>query len=297
MIPAGSIPLDPVGTAPGVVVPGPGTTIVVLPGPPRELQGMWPAALATDPVASILSSAPSLRVASMKMFGVPESTIAKSLREIGEEIDIGRLEITTCLRRGAELEIDVSYEAEAEELREALFDGLRRRHDSFIYTETGESIDDLVATALAGRTLALAESCSAGLLAARITDRPGSSSYFAGGVVAYSDRAKAELLGVDPALIASQGAVSPEVAEAMADGALGRFAADLAVGVTGIAGPGGGSEDKPVGYVCICVKDADGGRLARDPKLPGGRGDVRDRSVAVSLHMLHRMLSGGDLPI
>lgn len=297
MIPAGSIPLDPVGTAPGVVVPGSETTIVVLPGPPRELQGMWPAALATEAVASIIASAPSLRIASMKMFGVPESTLAKSLREIGDEIDIGRLEITTCLRRGAELEIDVSYEDGQEQLREALFDGLRERHGGFIYTETGESIDELVATALAGRSLALAESCSAGLLAARITDRPGSSAYFAGGVVAYSDRAKSELLGVDPALIDSLGAVSPEVAEAMADGALERFGADIAVGVTGIAGPGGGSEEKPVGYVCICVKDHDGQVLARDPKLPGGRGDVRDRSVAVSLHMLRRLLLGGELPI
>ncbi len=297
MVPEGSEPLDPVGTAPGLVVPAKDAVVVVLPGPPRELQGMWPAAMASEPVASVLERTPSLEVASMKMFGVPESTLAKSLRDIGEQIDLDRLEITTCLRRGAELEIDVSYESSDGEKLRALFDGLRERHGSFIYTETGETIDELVAAALAGRTLAVAESCSAGLLAARIADRPGASAYFAGGVVAYSNQAKRELLGVEADLIDSRGAVSPEVAESMADGALRRFGADIAVGVTGVAGPAGGTEEKPVGYVCICVKDAAGKVIARDPKLPGGRGDVRDRSVAVSLHMLRRLLAGEDLPL
>lgn len=297
MIPAGALALDPVGTAPGVVVPAGDQVVIVLPGPPRELQGMWPAAIAAPAVASVLDRAPELRTAEMKMFGIPESTLAKSLREIGEREPIERLEITTCLRRGAELEIDVRYEASDEGLREALFDGLRERHGPFIYTERGETIDELVAGALGARTVALAESCTAGLLAARLADRPGASAYLAGGVVAYSDAAKSELLGVDPGLIAAHGAVSPEVAEAMADGALDRFGADVAVGVTGVAGPDGGTEAKPVGYVCICAKTADGGKLARDPKLPGGRGDVRDRSVSVSMHMLRRLLAGEDLPL
>jgi nicotinamide-nucleotide amidase len=149
-----------------------------------------------------------------------------------------------------------------------------------------------VAQLLAGRRAAVAESCSGGLLAARLTERPGSSAYFAGGVVAYADEAKADLLGVDPELIARHGAVSPEVAEAMADGALDRFHADTAVSVTGIAGPDGGTEAKPVGYVCWCVKTSDGRSMPRDIRLPGGRADVRDRSTTVAMHLLRRLLRG-----
>ena len=138
-----------------------------------------------------------------------------------------------------------------------------------------------MAKRLDGRTVAVAESCTAGLLAARLTERPGSSAYFKGGVVAYSNEAKVDLLGVDAELIESHGAVSPEVAEAMADGALERFGADVACSVTGIAGPDGGTEEKPVGYVCFCVKSAKGELLPRDIVLPGDRADIRDRSVVV----------------
>jgi nicotinamide-nucleotide amidase len=297
MVPRGALALEPVGTAPGLVVPAGDQLVVVLPGPPRELQGMWPSALEAPPVRELLARAPASASAAMKMFGIPESTLAKSLREIGGEIDISSLEITTCLRRGAELEIDVRYPAGEERALSGLFAGLRERHSAFIYSERDESIDELVAGLLANRRLATAESCTGGLLAARLTDRPGSSDYLAGGVVAYSNDAKSRLLGVDPGLIGRRGAVSPAVAEAMADGALERFGADVAVGVTGIAGPAGGTEEKPVGYVCICVKDGAGNVLARDPTLPGGRGDVRDRSVSVAMHMLRRLLLGEPLPL
>jgi nicotinamide-nucleotide amidase len=296
MVPAGSIPLDPAGTAPGLVVPAGDAVVVVLPGPPRELQAMWPAAVAAPPVAELLSGADDFSTASMKMFAVPESTLAKSLREIGADVDIDRLEITTCLRRGSELEIDVRYRAGEEDLLEGLFGGLRERHSSYIYTESGESIDEIVAGLLTGHRIAVGESCSGGKLAARLTDRPGSSEYFAGGVVAYSNEAKTQLLGVPADVIDAHGAVSAEVAEALADGALSRFDADVGVGITGVAGPGGGTEEKPVGYVCICVKSADGRVLARDPQLPGGRDDVRDRSVSVAMHMVRRLLIGEELP-
>jgi nicotinamide-nucleotide amidase len=297
MVPEGAVALNPVGTAPGLVVPAGETLIVVLPGPPRELQGMWPAALATAEVAALLERAPDTATGSMKMFGVPESTLAKSLREIGEELPIERLEITTCLRRGAELEIDVRHLDSDRGLLEGLFAGLRERHADFIYTERGETIDELVAAALSDHRIAVAESCSAGLLAARLTDRPGASAYFTGGVVAYSNEAKRDLLGVPADLIEAEGAVSPTVAEAMADGALERFGADVGVGITGVAGPEGGTEAKPVGYVCICAKTADGRTLARDPKLPGGRDDVRERSVSVAMHMLRWLLAGREPPI
>ena len=296
MVPEGSIALDPAGTAPGLVVPAGEAVVVVLPGPPRELQAMWPAAVAAAPVAALLERADDFATASMKMFAIPESTLAKSLREIGADVDLERMEITTCLRRGAELEIDVRYRAGDEGLLQGLFTGLRERHGSFIYTEAGEAIDDLVADLLAGHRIAVGESCSGGKLAARLTDRPGASEYFAGGVVAYSNEAKTELLGVPAELIEAHGAVSGEVAEALADGSIAHFGADLGVGITGVAGPGGGTEEKPVGYVCICVKSSDGRMLARDPQLPGSRDDVRDRSVSVALHMLRRHLLGEELP-
>jgi nicotinamide-nucleotide amidase len=296
MVPAGSVALDPAGTAPGLVVPAGDAVVVVLPGPPRELQAMWPAAVAAGPVASLLEDADDYGLASMKMFGIPESTLAKSLREIGAEHAIERLEITTCLRRGAELEIDVRYREGDAALRDELFAGLRDRHGPYIYTEAGESIDELVAGLLQGSRIGVGESCSGGKLAARLTDLPGSSGYFAGGVVAYSNEAKTSLLGVPGELIEARGAVSTEVAEALARGALDRFDAEIGVGITGVAGPGGGTEEKPVGYVCICVVHADGRIMARDPQLPGNRDDVRDRSVSVALHMIRRLLLDDDPP-
>ena len=131
-------------------------------------------------------------------------------------------------------------------------------------------------------------------MAARITGPPGASAYSAGGVVAYSNEAKVELLGVDAGLIERHGAVSPEVAEAMALGALERFGADVAVSITGIAGPGGGTEEKPVGYVCFNARLADGTVIARDPVIPGGRSDIRERSGLVAMHLLRILLSGDD---
>jgi len=291
MVPEGAVALDPVGTAPGLVVPAGERIVVVLPGPPRELQPMWAAAVETEPVRELLGRATALRGYTMRMFGVPESEIAKSLREMeagGLELDA--VEITTCLRRG-EIEIDVRYRDGAEEVAEGVREGLVERHREETFSLDGETIDAQVATLLLGHKLALAESCSGGLLAARITDLAGASEYFAGGVVSYSNEAKSELLGVDPDLIEAKGAVSPEVAEAMAIGALERFEADVAVSITGIAGPGGGSEEKPVGYVCFNARLADGTAIARDPVIPGGRPDIRERSALVGMHLL-RMLLG-----
>lgn len=295
MVPEGAIPLDPVGTAPGLVVPAGERVVIVLPGPPRELQPMWPAALETAPVRALVERATPLHGYTLRMFGVPESEIAKSLREMEEGgTAIGDVEITTCLRRG-EIEIDVRYRDQTASTADAVRAGLAERHPRHLFSLNGETIDTQVAALLAGRRLALAESCTGGLLAARITDVPGASSYLAGGAVVYSNEAKTTLLGVDPALIESKGAVSPEVAEAMAIGALERFDADVAVAVTGIAGPEGGSDEKPVGYVCLHARTADGSSIARDPVIPGGRADVRERSALVGMHLL-RILLGGDAP-
>jgi nicotinamide-nucleotide amidase len=294
MVPEGAVPLDPVGTAPGLVVPADGRVVIVLPGPPRELRPMWPAAVATPQVREVLERATPLRAYTMRMFGVPESEIAKSLREIeADGVDLSSVEVTTCLRRG-EIEIDIRYRDEALEVAEAVREGLARRHPRETFSLEGETIDAQVAALLRGHRLGLAESCSGGLLAARITDLAGASDYMAGGVVAYSNEAKARLLGVDRDLIEAKGAVSPEVAEAMALGALERFEADVAVSITGIAGPGGGSEEKPVGYVCFNARLADGASIARDPIIPGGRADVRERSALVGMHLLRALLGGGE---
>jgi nicotinamide-nucleotide amidase len=297
MVPEGSIALDPVGTAPGLVVPADGHVVVVLPGPPRELQPMWPTALATAPVRELLERATPLHGYTLRMFGVPESEIAKSLREIETEgVALPEVEVTTCLRRG-EIEIDVRYRDESAATAEAVQAGLAERHRKHLFSLDGETIDSQVAGLLAGHRLGLAESCSGGLLAARVTNLPGASAYFAGGVVPYSNEAKASLLGVDPGLIEEKGAVSAEVAEAMAQGALERFDADLAVAVTGIAGPDGGSEEKPVGYVCFNARRADGTAIARDPVIPGGRADIRERSALVGMHLLRILLGGEEPPL
>jgi nicotinamide-nucleotide amidase len=297
MVPEGAIALDPVGTAPGLVVPAEERVVIVLPGPPRELQPMWPTALETEPVRQVLARATPLRGYTLRMFGVPESEIAKSLREIESDgVDIDAVEITTCLRRG-EIEIDVRYRDEASEVADSVREGLAARHERHLFSRDGETIDSQVAKLLAGRRLGLAESCSGGLLAARITNIPGASAYMAGSVVAYSNEAKAELLGVDPALIEAKGAVSPEAAEAMAIGALERFGADVAVSITGVAGPDGGTEEKPVGYVCFNARLADGTSIARDPVIPGGRADIRERSALVGMHLLRILLGGAEAPL
>jgi nicotinamide-nucleotide amidase len=296
MVPRGAAAIDPAGTAPGLVVPTHGPTVIVLPGPPRELHEMWPQALETDEARAVLERADPYRNATVRMFGIPESELAQTLREIGSEIDLSPLEITTCLRR-AELEVEIRYRPGVEETSQRLVEGLVAHHGRFVFSLDGSSIDEQIADLCRGHRVGLAESCTAGLLAARMTETPGASDYVAGAVVAYSDRAKSELLGVPGEMLERHGAVSPQVAEAMADGALARFHADIAVGITGIAGPEGGTDEKPVGYVCICVKADDGSEIARDPVLPGNRAEIRDRSTTLALHLMRRLLRGEDFPL
>jgi len=290
LVPDGAYVIDPVGTAPGLVVPGK-PAVVVLPGPPRELQPMWRTAAASDPVRDAIAGHTEYRQEMVRMFGLPESGLADTLRDAEESIEAyGELEITTCLRRG-EIEMVTRFEPGAAPVYAELVELLRERHTRDIFSEDGSSIDDQVVQLLAGRRIATAESCTAGLLAARLTERPGSSAYVAGGVVAYANEAKVELLGVDPDLIERHGAVSEPVADAMAEGALRRFEADTAVAITGIAGPDGGTEEKPVGTVCWSVQLADGRGLTRIVRLPGDRADIRDRSTTVAMHLLRRVLS------
>ena len=295
VIPDGATILEPVGTAPGLVVPpasGEGPTVLVLPGPPRELQAMWQDALGKATLRAVLDRAGELEQRMLRLFGVPESEIALTLRSLEEDgVRMDRLEITTCLRRG-EIEIATVFPPEAEADYDALAAGIRERHGDTLFSEDGSTIDEQIASQLleGGRTIAVAESCTGGLMAGRLTDRAGSSAYVLGGVVVYSNEAKVAFADVPAELIERFGAVSPEVAAALADGARNRFGASLGVGITGIAGPGGGTEAKPVGMVCVSVADTRGEREDRTVQLPGDRAMVRERTTTVALHLLRRLL-------
>ena len=300
LVPAGATVLEPVGTAPGLIVPPPAVdagrptpTIVVLPGPPRELQPMWRAAIELEPFRTAIGGATVYHQHMLRLFGIPESEIANTMLQARDAgIDLDALEITTCLRRG-EVEVVTRYEPPQQTVYDAFAALVAEKHPRELFSADGTSVDQQVATLLrsSSRTIATAESCTGGLLAGRLTDLAGSSDYVLGGVVVYSDAAKVALAGVDAALIARVGAVSVEVAEALADGARAALGADVGVGITGIAGPGGGSDDKPVGTVCFSVV-AEGHRLTRRLTLPGGRFDVRDRSTTVAMHMIRRVLRG-----
>jgi nicotinamide-nucleotide amidase len=222
----------------------------------------------------------------LRFYGLPEPQIAATLRELDPPPS---LEITTCLRRG-ELEVATVFAPSAWGEYERLHAGIVRRHSDTLFSHDGATIDEIVAGLLTGRTVATAESCTGGLMAGRLTDRAGSSAYVLGGLVVYSNEAKTALAGVAPDVIAAHGAVSPEVARALADGARRRLEAEVGIGITGIAGPDGGTPEKPVGTVCLCVSTAD--RVQEQTvRLPGGRADVRERTTTVTMHMLRRLLS------
>jgi nicotinamide-nucleotide amidase len=297
-VPAGAEILGPAGTAPGLVVAPAdgrtGPTAVVLPGPPGELHRLWPEAIETEGFRAATTGRSHFEHRMLRLIGIPESEIAETLR-VGEgRIEgLDALEVTTCLRRG-ELEVAVRYEPPARPAWEGLLALVRERHARELFSDDGTSVDAQVAALLidSSRTVAVAESCTGGELAARLSAPAGASDFFAGGAVTYANEAKIALLGVDPDLIDRHGAVSPPVASAMAEGAIARFGAGAAVAVTGVAGPGGGTPEKPVGYVCFAALLADGSELARDLVLPGERPDVRDRSTTVALHVLRRLLRG-----
>ena len=293
-VPAGATVLEPVGTAPGLVVPPAegrtGPTVLVLPGPPAELQGMWSAAVDAGPTRQALAGREELRQETVRLWGTLEAQLAATLRE--HEPELAGLEITTCLRDG-ELEIVTRFAPDAQPAYDRLGELLADSYGDTLFS-TGPTLDDLVAQGFAdsGRTVATAESCTGGLLAARLTARAGSSAWVLGGVTAYANSAKEQLLDVPAALLAEHGAVSPEVAHALADGARARFGADIGVGITGVAGPGGGTAEKPVGTVHLCVVHP-AGIEARALRLPGSREAVRKGSVTRAMHLLRSLLVGG----
>lgn len=288
MVPTGAQWVPPVGTAPGLAIPAARDlpAIAVLPGPPGELSGMWPAMLATDVVSQALSDRTAHDSETIRAYRLSEPDLAATLRLAETEVaGFDSLEVTTCLR-GGELEIVTRFAESDRSSYRALTDHLTKHHGPQLFSMDGSTIDDAVIAALAGRTVATAESCTGGLIAARFTDRAGSSDYFLGGVAAYANAVKTDVLGVPAELIAEYGAVSEQVAQAMAEGARARLHADVAISTTGIAGPGGGSDVKPIGTVCFGVAMA--GRQTETHTLvfPGSRSSVRALATTAAFHLL-----------
>lgn len=300
LVPQGATTLDPVGTAPGLVVGGgeggrSSPVVVVLPGPPRELKPLFERALETPPLRALLARTRPLRRRTLRFFGIPESQLAAAVREIADAIDgYQELRIGSYVHRG-ELDLVVRYPSSAEAAAAALEQALAERFPRQLFSRDGRTLDELVAEALAGRSVATAESCTGGLVGARLTARPGASAYFRGAIVAYDNAVKVRELGVSEASLATHGAVSQEVAEAMAQGAARALGAELAVSVTGIAGPEGGTPEKPVGTVWIGGWDGAGARAAR-LWLPGDRGEVRERATTAALHLLLALARGEEPP-
>jgi competence/damage-inducible protein CinA-like protein len=287
-LPAGALSLGVAGTAPGVVLDTGSCVVVVLPGPPGELKQLWPRAVESAPFVELLArtTRPSRRV--LRFYGVSESLVARALAEAGGDGD--GVEVTICAR-DFEIHVDVIVEPGAEERADAIVDGFLRPLESFLFGRDERPVQELVLEACRRRgwTLGTAESCTGGLVAARLTSVPGASDSFRGGIVAYENDVKEQSLGVPAALIEQHGAVSPEVAAAMARGVRERLALDVAVAVTGIAGPGGGTPEKPVGLVFLHVSSPLGDVPLR-MELPGGRGLIRARSAVAALHLLRRTL-------
>lgn len=299
-VPDGAAVLEPVGTAPGLVVTSPddgAPPVLVLPGPPGELRPMWDDALRVPAVLRAVEGAGALRQETARAYGPPESELAALLRDHERahgSLEQAGLEVTTCLREG-ELEVVTRFRPSAQDAYDALLESLRTGFGSTLYSTDGSTVDQTVAGLFreTGATIATAESCTAGLLAGRLADVPGSSAYLVGGFVTYANEAKTAQVGVAADLIDRVGAVSAEVAEAMARGARERLGTTYGIGITGVAGPGGGTAEKPVGLVHVCLAREDGRTWPLRLQLGGGRAGVRHRTVVSCLHLLREVLGVG----
>ena len=292
-IPEGAISLGLAGTAPGLVVEHDGGRVaVVLPGPPSELQRLWPRALDTEPIRALLERAQPPGRRALRFFGVSESAVARALADAGGDGD--GVEVTICAR-DFEIHLDVvvapGAEPRADELEAALLPPLER----WLYSRDERPVEEHVLALLRARawTMCTAESCTGGMVAARLTSIPGASASFLGAVVAYADDVKRNELGVPAEILREHGAVSAETAAAMARGARERLGADVAVAVTGIAGPDGGTDEKPVGLVHLHAEGPEGGR-GREFSFPGDRATIRARATVGALHLVRRLLESRD---
>lgn len=288
-LPAGSLSLGLAGTAPAVLLEHDGRLAVALPGPPNELRRLWQDVVGSDAFGRVLARARRPRHRVLRFFGPSESAVARALEAAGGEG--GGVQVTVCAH-DLEIRVDLLAGANGDGRAEEVARSLRAAFAAELFAEDERTVQELVLALCRGRewTLATAESCTGGLVGARLTDVPGSSDVYLGGVVAYSDDVKRRSLGVPEELLREHGAVSAEVAAAMAAGARAELDAHVALAVTGIAGPGGGTPDKPVGLVFIAVESPEG-RVVERFGLPGDREAVRARATALALHTVRRLLS------
>jgi nicotinamide-nucleotide amidase len=287
-VPQPSTILGLAGTAPGLALVAGGTPVVVLPGPPPELQRLWPQALDVPAVRDVLGRATAPLRRTLRFFGVGESQVAQAFQEAGGDGD--GLEVTICAR-SFEVHVDLVAEPRADARLGALEAALGERLSRHLYSTDGRAVEELVLDRCRelGWTIGTAESCTGGLVAGALTAIAGSSDAVAGGVVAYSDDVKVATLGVSRSLLDAHGAVSAEVAEAMARGARERLGVDVAVSITGVAGPGGGTDEKPVGLVYYHAETPVASH-GSSFSFPGDRDSIRRRSVVASLHLVRRLL-------
>jgi len=286
MRPAGAHVISPAGTAPGLIVPGQ-TTIVVLPGPPTELADVWRRALEHDAMRSLLGTQLERRV--LRIWNTPESTVARVFDELGG--DSHGTETSICATR-LEVEVVIRFAPAVRAAGTALADGLLDAFGDAVYAEDDLPVEARVVQGLQqrGLTVACAESCTAGMVAARFAAVPGASTVLRGGIVAYANDVKIEQVGVPSATITEHGAVSAEVALALAEGARKTLHSDVGIGITGVAGPGGGSDKKPVGLVYVAVVGPHGTSQVLERTFPGDREAVRTNSALTSLHLVRLLL-------
>ena len=293
MLPQGARALEnDVGTAPGVLVEAAAHTVVLLPGPPGEMKPMFESRVLPYLRERLGDRTVTLVKRTLKFCGIGESAVENRLQDlVGSQSDPN---IAPYAKPG-EVHLRLSTKARTREEGLARIapveEAIRKRLGRYVFGVDEETLESVVGEALrrAGLTLAVAESCTGGLLSRRITDVPGSSRYFLLGAVTYSNEAKQRLLGVSAATLAARGAVSRETAQEMAAGARAAVGADIGLSVTGIAGPGGGTPDKPVGTVHIALVGPRGERHGAH-QFSGGRADVRQRSAQTALTELFQYL-------
>jgi nicotinamide-nucleotide amidase len=288
-LPEGGISLGLAGTAPGVLLQTGSALAIALPGPPGELQRIWRTALERPELQEVLARAKSPAHRVLRFFGLPESAIAGVVEQAGGEAD--GLEVTICAH-DLEVQVDLVIPPGGEPQAERVTTALREAHPRALFAEDEQAVEAIVLDLArrGGLTIGTAESCTGGLVSARLTSVPGSSHAFVGGLVAYDDRLKLDALGVPRELLERHGAVSAETAAAMATGARSALGADVGISVTGVAGPGGGTPEKPVGLVFLHAETPDASHGV-ELRLPGGRDAVRRRAAASALHLLRRLLS------
>lgn len=288
-LPEGGRSLGLAGTAPGVVVEHGDRVAVALPGPPGELRRLWQEALASEGVRRVVLRGRPREHRVLRFYGLGEPAVARALAEAGGERE--GVEVTVCAGN-LEVQVDLFVDPGRAEEADALERELRAQFPHDLFAEDERPVAQVVLELCRARrlTLATAESCTGGLVAGRLTAVPGASDVYLGGVVAYADSAKAVQLGVPEDVLERYGAVSAETASALAAGARVALAADVAVAVTGIAGPGGGTPEKPVGLVFLTASSADA-ELAQELRLPGEREEIRERATVAALHLLRRLLA------